>query len=135
MPPESTPAGSPRDWLRHARSDLALARIEPPQGVLLAALCFHAQQAAEKALKAILLSRGEAIPKTHSIRMLLDRVASHVDVPDAVQEAAILTDYAVTARYPGDTEAVETDEYLTSLRLSETLVSWAERIIPPPETF
>jgi HEPN domain-containing protein len=129
MPPEPPVAGSPKDWLKHARSDLTLAQIKPPQGVLLEALCFHAQQAAEKALKAILLFNGEAIPKTHSIRMLLDRVAYNIEVPESIQEAAILTDYAVIARYPGDMEAVDIDEYLSSLRLSEALVSWAEKIV------
>lgn len=61
--------------------------------------------------------------------MLLDRVAYHVEVPESIQEAAILTDYAVIARYPGDMEAVDIDEYLSSLRLSEALVSWAEKIV------
>lgn len=41
-------------WIAHARGDLAEA--PPPFGVPLELLCFHAQQAAEKALKAVLLS-------------------------------------------------------------------------------
>lgn len=36
---------------------------------------FHAQQAAEKLLKAVLTSRGLAYPRTHSIRALLDPAA------------------------------------------------------------
>jgi len=47
--------GSPADWLRYAHSDLVLAETPPPTGVLLELLCYHAQQAAEKALKAALL--------------------------------------------------------------------------------
>jgi HEPN domain-containing protein len=58
MPPEDSAPGSALDWLRHAKSDLALARLQPSPDVLLAQLCLHAQQAAEKALKAILVSRG-----------------------------------------------------------------------------
>ncbi len=53
MSPEDVEPGSPADWLRHAASDLKLARIARPPEVLLEALCFHAQQAAEKALKAV----------------------------------------------------------------------------------
>jgi len=52
MPPE---AGSPRDWLRLAKADLAIARLELPPDGLLELLCFHAQQAAEKSIKAVLL--------------------------------------------------------------------------------
>ena len=52
MSPDPPEAGTPRDWLRHARSDLSLARIPLPENVLLETLCFHAQQAAEKSIKA-----------------------------------------------------------------------------------
>ena len=47
---------SPADWLRYAVSDLELARTTPSSRILLEALCFHAQQAAEKALRACLKS-------------------------------------------------------------------------------
>ena len=50
MPADPQP-GSPDDWLRHARSDLALARSRKGRDVLYEHLCFHAQQAAEKAIK------------------------------------------------------------------------------------
>lgn len=50
MPPEALTPGSPADWLRHAYSDLALASMTPRPPVLPEQLCFHAQQAAEKAL-------------------------------------------------------------------------------------
>ena len=56
MLPETSAPGSPTDWLRHAYSDLALASITPSSQILLEQLCFHAQQAAEKALKAILVA-------------------------------------------------------------------------------
>lgn len=47
--------GSPSMWLAYARSDLALARVGPGAEVLAEALSFHAQQAAEKGLKAVLV--------------------------------------------------------------------------------
>jgi len=43
----------PRRWLENARADLALARSPLPLGGLYEHLCFHAQQAAEKSLKAV----------------------------------------------------------------------------------
>jgi HEPN domain-containing protein len=39
--------------LAHARSDLTFARLPLPEGAFYEGLCFHAQQAAEKALKAV----------------------------------------------------------------------------------
>jgi len=129
MQPEQSGAGSPIAWLRHAQSDLALARVAPPPGVLLEVLCFHAQQAAEKALKAVLIANSTPVPRTHSIRTLLDLLPTSPSVPPRVQEAAILTDYAVSIRYPGDLEPVEDEEYQEAVRLAEVVVSWAKSLI------
>ena len=60
MSSEVPPAGSAQDWLRHARSDLALARMRKTKSLLYGHLCFHAQQAAEKALKAVMVHMGYA---------------------------------------------------------------------------
>jgi HEPN domain-containing protein len=50
--------GSPQEWLAHAQGDLALAGAPLRHGGFYEDLCFHAQQAAEKTLKAIYLDRG-----------------------------------------------------------------------------
>ena len=74
MPPDSDGPGGGEDWLRHARSDLALASAVGPVGDILAeTLCFHAQQAAEKALKAVLVHVGIEFPRTHSAIPRRDR--------------------------------------------------------------
>ena len=52
-----------------------------------------------------------------------------VIVPEEIEDAASLTDYAVTSRYPGDFESVDEEEYKEAVRLAETVVLWAERII------
>ena len=129
MPPDSPGPGSPADWLRHAASDLELARIARPRKVLREGLCFHAQQAAEKALKAALVAQGIPFPKTHNIKTLLDLLPQSITPPLEVQEAASLTDYAVVSRYPGDLEPVTEDEYREAVRLAETVVRWVESFI------
>lgn len=126
MPPE---AGSPEDWLRHAYSDLELAHVTPNSRILLEDLCFHAQQAVEKALKAVLVSRLFPFPKTHNIRTLLDLMPENVTPPQQVQEAVTLTDYAVLSRYPGDFEPVTEEEYQEALRMAEVVVKWADGVI------
>src|SRR5215204_5474571 len=111
MRPEPDP-GSPADWLRHARSDLAYAMApRPPEGLLETA-CFHAQQAAEKGLKALLVSFNVPTLRTHNIKTLLEHLPSTISVPDAIKDTAVLTDYAVATRYPSHTEPVDEDEYL-----------------------
>ena len=129
MPPEENQPGSPQDWMRFARSDLELAKITPPPGVLLEGLCFHTQQAAEKALKAVLVSYGISFPMTHSLRILLDLLHDCISIPEEVEDASSLTDYSVMARYPGDIEIVDEKEYHEAIHLAETVVSWAEDII------
>jgi HEPN domain-containing protein len=52
--------GSAFDWPARAKGDLALARIALPEGGFYEDLCFHAQQTAEKALKAVLSLPGLA---------------------------------------------------------------------------
>ncbi|MBF8258152.1 MAG: hypothetical protein HW377_526 [Actinobacteria bacterium] len=126
MPPEP---GSPADWLRHARSDLSLARKSGDPDTLLETLCFHAQQAVEKCFKALLVSRGIAPPATHNLKTLLERFPPDLKVPAYVVGAAALTDYAVTARYPGAYEEVDENEYRDALQTAERVMSWAGEIL------
>lgn len=129
MPPESWEPGSAADWLRHAYSALALASIPPPPGILLEQLCFHAQQAAEKALKAILVAHGATVPRTHNLRTLLDLLPPEISIPPDIQAAVGLSDYAVASRYPGVIEPVEDSEYHEAVSMAEAVVYWAGHIV------
>ena len=70
MPPERFPPDDPREWLNRARSNLSRAKARIPE-VYLEDLCFDAQQAAEKAIKALLIKKGVAFPYVHDIAHLL----------------------------------------------------------------
>jgi len=67
MSPEGRFPGSPADWLRYAHSDLELARVGRAPHVLLEELCFHAHQAAEKAIKAVLVAKYRS-PQLHELK-------------------------------------------------------------------
>jgi HEPN domain-containing protein len=125
MPPEVVEPGSPSDWLRHARSDLALAKAPQPVGVLLEMLCFHAQQAAEKSIKAVLIGQGIVPPRTHDISALLERVQPPLSIPAEMQEATHLTDYAVLTRYPGGADSVTEEQYRQAVASAERVLAWA----------
>ncbi len=129
MPRSEDRPGSPDDWLSHARSDLALAEISPPENVMLEGLCFHAQQAVEKAIKALLISYNLEFPRTHNIGALLDLLPDTVLVPSEVEESVSLTAYAVMTRYPGDTEPVDTDEYIEAIRLANAVLKWVQQLL------
>jgi len=129
MPPKEIEAGEPEDWLRHAWSDLELARVGRNSKILLEDLCFHSQQAAEKALKAVLVLKSVPFPKTHNIGTLLDLLSEGSNLPEEVKGSASLTDYAVLTRYPGDLEPVTEEEYLEALRIAQAVVQWAERLL------
>ena len=121
--------GSPEEWLRHARGDLALAWSYDIEGILLEALCFHAQQAAEKSIKAVLIAHGVPFPRVHSIERLLDLLPAEVVLPEEMRSSARLSAYATTFRYPGLDEPVSEDEYREAVRLAEKVVSWAEKAL------
>jgi HEPN domain-containing protein len=64
---------------------------------------FHAQQAAEKYLKALLTRHQTEFPKTHLIQPLLFLLEKHEPgLADRLNEAAWLGPFGVTIRYPGD---------------------------------
>jgi len=127
--PERPEPGSPADWLRYARSDLALARMSASAIVLLETLCYHAQQAAEKSIKAVLIRYEIAFPRTNNLRVLLELLPAMCPVPELVAKSVALTDYAVMSRYPGEYEAVTGDEYREAVRMAEAVLAWAERLI------
>src|SRR5260370_19021832 len=95
------PPDDPREWINRAKSNLALARNVIPD-VDLEDLCFDAQQAAEKAIKAVFIHRGEAFPYSHDIDRLLRLLERNGHrIPKYVNEAKELTQYAHVTRYPG----------------------------------
>ncbi len=131
MPPNEYDPADPRAWLRRSHSNLARARQgRTAPEILYADLCFDAQQAAEKAIKAVLVSQATPFPKTHVIERLLDLVGgSGIEVPPNLCDAAALSDYATHTRYPGPAEAVTEEEWRQAVQLAEQVVQWAEGVV------
>ena len=126
MPRKHPAPDDPRTWLARARSDWKLATAAIP-GVLLEDLCYHAQQCAEKALKARLLAMGREFPRTHDLALLVSRLeAAGEVVPKGVQAAVGLTEYAVEGRYPGFSEAVTERQRRRAAALAGRVLLWVE---------
>lgn len=127
MSPHNPQPGSPQEWLQHSRSDLALARLKKTRTVLYQHLCFHAQQAAEKAIKAVLISRCVRFPRTHDLAYLLDLLPSDVRIPPLLIDLPSLTKYAVQHRYPAETPPVTAKHRRLAVQLAENAIAWATR--------
>ena len=85
MTPHRRPPDDPIEWLNRARSNLtrAKARLE---GVYLEDLCFDAQQAAEKAIKALLIARGVEFPYVHDLSRLLTVLVEPVEPQSSLKQ-------------------------------------------------
>jgi len=131
MPPEPRPPDDPHEWLRRARSNLARAQADIRlAGVYLEDLCFDAQQAAEKAIKAVLIGRSIRFPYVHDLTALLGLVEQGgTAVPEAVREAGRLTRFAVVTRYPGIAEPVTQEEYERAVAIAEAVIDWAGKTV------
>jgi HEPN domain-containing protein len=93
-------------------------------------LCFHAQQAAEKAIKAIYLDRGWTFRYVHDLEELLTCLREKGLTPPAgIAQAVLLTSYAFEARYPGPGEPVTEAEYKRAVDLAKAVVRWAESVL------
>ena len=93
-------------------------------------MCFHAQQASEKALKGVLIDRGVTPPKTHRLALLIRLLQEQgVHVPSGVEGCIELSGYAVLTRYPSDLAHIEEEEYTWAVQLAEAVVAWAEEQI------
>ncbi len=108
-----------RQWLGHAREDLRAAGILVKQPGCLNASCFHAQQAAEKSLKAFLVQHQVSFPRTHAIGELLDLMATvDASLAESLSETTALSPYSVEMRYPTDQPDVTAEKAAIAVRLA-----------------
>jgi HEPN domain-containing protein len=119
-------------WIDDAKSDLALAAVRKTKRIRYEHLCFHAQQAAEKAVKAVLVACGGSVPRTHDIAFLLDQLPTFVAQSPPITILPVLTKYAVQNRYPGQDLPVSAVDRKKALRLAGHAVAWAEAVIRNP---
>ena len=93
----------PQSWIAKAKSDLLnISNNLSAEHVPWDTVCFHAQQAAEKMLKAVLVSRGQTVFRTHDlVALLAEAVADGAPLEALEADCRLLTPYAIMLRYPG----------------------------------
>ena len=100
-----------KEWMEYARMDLASARfllqMKPQPWEI---ICFHCQQAAEKALKAYLALHGKQIPRIHDLVSLSESCAEIGDGFDTFYPSCErLNDFSAKIRYPTEYELSQDD--------------------------
>lgn len=113
-------------FLKLARGDLAafqalaaLPHIRPAVAI------FHAQQALEKSLKAVLIAKGLACRKTHDLYELADTLdQAGISFPVGADDLARFSPYAVEFRYDEETWPSLKPEDAEAF--STCLLAWAE---------
>ena len=116
-------AVSPLEWVGFARDDLRTAQMAmrdvPP---MFGITCYHAQQHAEKMLKACIAVGGEEPPWVHVLVPLIARAKAFGLLADhLIDDAQLLTSLSRPSRYPGD-------RYTPTLVDAQAAILAAERI-------
>lgn len=112
-----------------ARSDQAafLWLLQGP-GLRPAAAFFFAQQAIEKALKAVMIARGLVPTRTHNLLALAAELnAAAIATPLSPEELAVFNPYAVTLRY--DDEDYSLIEPSKAREMVAAILAWADRLL------
>ena len=133
MPHDPELVAESRAWLLKAGQDVAAAdhafMAEPP---FLADIVFHAQQAAEKALKGFLTWNSTPFRKTHSLEELGEQCLSIDPSLAAVIDRAVpLTKYAWKYRYPGDVADPSSAEAADALARAREVLATIRLRLPP----
>jgi HEPN domain-containing protein len=119
--------------LRRAEEDAAGAKgMLPIHEVADVLVGFHAQQAVEKALKAVLAARGVEFAHRHDLRVLIGQCENvGIRLPEDLVEVDLLSPYAAELRYDDDTvHAVDRD---TASSWATAVVQWARSLIEVSE--
>jgi len=116
--------------LRKAESDVEVVRaLVENVSITDDAIGFHAQQAIEKAMKAVLAIHGVEFPRTHDLGFLLELAdRDGVRIPDVVVEARWLTPWSAEFRYDDPPVPDELDRN-ASLRSAEHALTWARGVL------
>lgn len=99
-------------WITLAKADLENAEntFRMEMDSTFTTICFHAQQCVEKLAKALLIFHKVDFPKSHDLTELFALIKPHLDLSAELPNPAVLTQYAVTTRYPGTWDSISSEE-------------------------
>lgn len=122
-----------KEWYDMAVMDLGVARHldETYRPKPLEIICYHCQQAAEKAIKALIIYYGGegGMPKLHDLSFLLNQIKNKAYIEDKYYDYAdALTPYGVSVRYPNEL-FLEESHVKEALEFSDDILRWVQSIV------
>ncbi len=116
------------EWLKFAGADLRAARLLLADTAVPSRIaCFHAHQAAEKALKAALVEESTPFRKTHDLIVLVGLLAQSLAAELMTMDVLLLQPWAVDGRYPGDLPDATHAEASEVVATAEAIVAAVDR--------
>ncbi|MBU2586388.1 MAG: HEPN domain-containing protein [Bacteroidetes bacterium] len=112
-----------KKWIDYAEGDIQLAK----NALNLLSSCpyrligFHAQQSAEKFLKAYLVFHDFDFPYTHDITKLIELCTKFSKFDEKIYEASELTFFAAATRYPSEYDEILREDVLRAIELAEMI--------------
>ena len=122
-----------KQWFDMADMDLGVAKylMENYYPKPLEIICYHSQQAAEKAIKALVISRGTqgGLPKLHDLSFLLNQVKNFVMIEEKYYDYAdTLTPYGVAVRYPNEL-FLEEHHAKEAIQYADEIMQWVYELV------
>ncbi len=121
-----------RQWIAKAKEDLLNAEhtLTLRENCPVSTVCFHAQQCAEKYLKALLTCRGIEFPKTHDLVVLVNRLGRESGLELKMEDVHPLNRYSIEARYPGDWDPIDMREALGAVEKARRVRDAVRNVLP-----
>lgn len=130
MPENDRSMAVAKEWIAKAENDLKSAAHllnvhECPTDVV----CFHAQQCAEKSLKALLVAQGTNFRKTHDVSELMVLLPVRLRPLLDEKQQDRFTEYATVTRYPGDYEPIPLSEAREAVRVASRIYRDIQKLL------
>jgi HEPN domain-containing protein len=125
-------------WWKQAESDLAMAEFARAGGFFSQA-CYHCSQAAEKALKGLLIALGEEPPRSHALERLVDALAATGLPVDQLRDLQlkVLSRMTTATRYPDGDEApadlFDDRDCAQALAIARSVLASVREQLQPPD--
>lgn len=129
-----------KEWFKFAQTDFDCAEYlykAPLHPRPLNVICYHCQQAAEKAIKALIVYFGSqgGMPKVHDLSFLLNQVKNMIQTQKGIEithdfmvMADGLSKYGIAPRYPNEID-VDEPQTAKALRDSAAIMEWVKQTI------
>jgi HEPN domain-containing protein len=117
------PGNSAQSWLQKAKEDETVVAVIANAGGPYGIAAYHVQQAAEKYLKAALVSVGITPPRSHDLVQLLSLLSPETVSEEVLDAAGSLSVFAWMTRYPGGPE-IESHDLVKAQQEFDLLKTW-----------